>query len=101
MSEFVDFNGTEDLTNRRSVTIGDNKLNFTRTDPYGFWIISYEKGQLPRELTGVYTSFQNALKEAQSYIVKKQKEAEPKPASSRPTIKYKKTAKVTQEVNAA
>ena len=49
-----------------------NKLNLKRSDPYGFWTIHYEKGQVPVELQGQFTSDDEAMKAVNVYLSKKQ-----------------------------
>lgn len=77
-----DFNNIEMSENKRSMTLDNgNKINFTRKDPYGFWFISYEKGQVPESLQGAYTSYDRALVDVKGYLTQKQlekKTAKPK-----------------------
>lgn len=64
-----DFKGAKDLDGRRSVTLENgNKLIIERTDPYGFWKVHYEKGQIPDKLSGLYTSYDRAMVDVNSYI---------------------------------
>jgi len=44
------------------------KIYFRKIPPYGFWKISFERGELPEKLSGVYTSFKAAQKDAVSYL---------------------------------
>lgn len=43
-------------------------------DPYGFWHITPMKGQTPKELSGVYTSYGIAKRDLDSYMQKQTKE---------------------------
>lgn len=47
--------------------------NFTivRSDPYGFWTIKPDKGRVPSELSGTYTSAQLAGQVVKNYMDKK------------------------------
>lgn len=40
-------------------------------DPYGFWWIGREKGQVPEELRGAYTTSELAKNAVQEYIAQK------------------------------
>lgn len=42
-------------------------------DPYGFWWIGREKGQVPEELKGAYTSPDRAQEAVRVYLNKKKK----------------------------
>lgn len=75
-----------DLSPQRSIEVDGNKLNITRRDPFGWWYISWDKGQLPERLTGAYTSFELAYKEAENYL----KQKKYKVTSVKQTIQEKK-----------
>lgn len=70
--EFEDVSG-RDLPNIRSYDLGNNKLNIKRTDPYGFWVISFERGQVPASLKGQYTSIDDARKAVKTYLENKER----------------------------
>jgi hypothetical protein len=53
----------------------DNIIKFERKDPYGHWFISYNRGQLPEELTGAYTSFDIAKRDVDRYLLEKKRTA--------------------------
>jgi hypothetical protein len=58
--------------NKRTWTLpSGNKLHFERRDPYGFWSIHYDKGQVPAELKGNYTSYDQAAAAANRYITER------------------------------
>lgn len=58
-----------DTPNMHVIRIDHNKLILERTDPYGFWVIHYEKGQLPEKLKGSYTSYEEAKKAVTLYLL--------------------------------
>jgi len=63
----MDFQVTPDKTRTIELDNG-NKLNMTRTDPYGAIVLSLEHGQLPDALKGgSYTSWDQAEKAAKAY----------------------------------
>jgi hypothetical protein len=65
----LDFNSTnKDMPNLRIREVGNNKIRMERKDPYGFVYLSYERGPLPEELKGSYTSFDEANKAVDVYI---------------------------------
>lgn len=70
----VDKNG-DDNPRERYLDIGENKIFFRFTDPYGFVNLSIEKGQLPTYLkTANYTSLEQAYTAVQNYLNNKKKE---------------------------
>jgi hypothetical protein len=85
----MDFQTTE--TRTRSIELDNgNKLNMTRTDPYGAIVLSLEHGQLPDALKGgSYTSWDQAEKAAKAYIDERRHIQEVAAANARPKIKYK------------
>lgn len=86
----------EQEENKRVISLkSGNKVICTRSDPYGFWGISFERGAVPAELKGSYTTFSNALKAIDLWIQKNNKEVgEPDPI---PELKYKKVKKQTED----
>lgn len=67
---YIDYK--KDLSSERSVSLDNgNKLFIRKYDPYGFWRISYEHGQLPQKLLGQYTIFELALEDAKKYVAEK------------------------------
>jgi hypothetical protein len=59
----------KDLLLKRSYTLKNgNKVNISKTDPYGFWEVHMEKGQLPDKLKGQYTTPMEAEKAVTSYF---------------------------------
>lgn len=60
-------NSTKDLANVRVFETGTFKAKLTRTDPYGFIHVSYDKGVVPRELSGQYTTFIDAERACAAY----------------------------------
>ena len=69
-----DFAGDKDLATDRKFILDKNVLHVRRTDPFGFWHCSYEKGGMPEELQGSYTSFDEARKAVEGYLSKTKKE---------------------------
>jgi hypothetical protein len=58
-----------DLRNKRSIELTNgNKIHFERSDPYGFWKVHYDKGQVPVKLQGQYTSFEQAEMAVRGYL---------------------------------
>lgn len=60
-----------DIPNIREVEVGKNKLLVKREDPYGFWHVNYERGVTPQDLSGAYTSAEQALAAIEIYLKKK------------------------------
>ena len=54
--------------NIRTIETNGAKIFLTRKDPYGFWSISFEHGQLPEQLTGSYTSAELAAADVDKYL---------------------------------
>ena len=70
-----DFDFEEQLVNKRAVTLKNgNTINFVRSDPYGFWTVHYEKGQMPDHLTGQFTSYDRAETAVKAYLLELGKE---------------------------
>lgn len=66
--------GPLDAAIDRTFELENNVLHVRRSDPYGFWHCSYERGPVPVELNGSYTSFYEAEKAVLSYLERKKKE---------------------------
>jgi hypothetical protein len=58
----------KDLLRVRVVELEKNRVYISRTDPYGYWSMKYEKGVLPGFLQGSYTSFNYALNALRNYL---------------------------------
>lgn len=69
-----DFNKFRDLGANRVIELDNNKLHVQRKDPYGFWEIHFDKGQIPDDLKGRYTSFDEAKKAIDVYLREKKRE---------------------------
>lgn len=69
-----DFFGDKDLSNDRKFILDKNVLHVRKTDPYGLWHCAYERGQVPSELSGQFTSFDEAKKAVESYLKNRGKE---------------------------
>lgn len=80
---FNDYDVTPPKTRTIELENG-NKLNLTRTDPYGAIVLSLERGQLPEAFRGSYTDWYQAEIAAHKYVLERQsvvaelKEKEPK-----------------------
>jgi len=59
----------------RTIDTGNNKIILTRTDPYGFINIRFEKGLMPPELKGEYTTWNYAERDVEAYLARKGKTA--------------------------
>ena len=53
------------------IELQHNHIRIKCNDPYGFWTIHYDKGQVPEGLRGQYTSHVNAMNALKPYLVKK------------------------------
>jgi hypothetical protein len=69
MSQYQDLVETDE--NIRSIPVGKNVLHAKRKDPYGFWTIHFERGSVPEELKGTYTSFSECWKKIECYLNRK------------------------------
>mgnify|MGYP003656313735 CR=1 FL=1 len=87
----------EQIVNELSwVTPKGKNLQVKRQNPYGFMNFYFkEGGQLPEELSGVYTSFKEVRAAGNSYI-SKQPSVSYDPTTPRPELKYKTNAKKQQ-----
>ncbi len=66
-------------TRRRQVELPNgNKYHIECRDPYGFWFIHMDKGQIPDRLSGAYTSADQAVSDINRYLATKPKEKESK-----------------------
>lgn len=52
------------------LTENDFRVEHKDTDPYGFYWISREHGQVPKELSGAYTTIEFAKEAVQKYLGK-------------------------------
>lgn len=74
----IDFTDRDrDLSTDRVYELDNNKLRYRKTDPYGFWVISFERGQVPEHLRGNYTSAAAAEAAITRYLAEKKREAKP------------------------
>jgi hypothetical protein len=81
-----DFDFASNEENKRTVELKNgNKLHFKRSDPYGFWTVNYDKGQLPAHLLGQYTSYDRAEAAVKTYLNELGKE--PAKADAKGTVK--------------
>lgn len=49
-----------------------NKVVFTRANnPFGYWTVRFEKGSVPSELNGMYTTYEQVITAFQGYLARK------------------------------
>lgn len=71
-SDIVEGDVTKDEPNVRVKEILGRTLNFKRTDPYGFWRISYPAGEMPEGLKDeMFTSVDLAVLAAKTFFAKR------------------------------
>ena len=64
--------GPQDLGRHRVFHLENgNKIHIKAEDPYGFWRINLDKGNLPEKLKGMYTSVEMARKDVERYLAEK------------------------------
>ena len=62
----------KDLSKIRTIELDNgNMLIVENKDPYGFWYVHYEKGQLPKRMQGAYTTWEYALAAVKRYLAEK------------------------------
>lgn len=57
----------------RTIDLGNNKIFIKQTDPFGLIEISFERGQVPDELSGHFTGFDYARRVVDQYLSRKKK----------------------------
>lgn len=72
MENYVDVD--RDLARRRVLELDNNKIIIEKKDPYGFWYVHFERGQMPASLGGSYTSYSVAEAEIMTYLRLKQRQ---------------------------
>jgi hypothetical protein len=60
-----------DLPTTRMTGLAENDFVIKQTDPYGFWKVSREKGQIPVDLAGMWTTPEKAKLAIATYLAKK------------------------------
>lgn len=63
----------EHMGKYRKIELENNTVHIRSEDPFGFWYISLQKGQVPEKLKGAYTTFDQALRDV-NYWLKNKKE---------------------------
>jgi hypothetical protein len=64
-----DLTGPYDVTSTREIPLDNgNTLYLKRTDPFGFFVFSLAKGNIPKWMQGNYTSLSEAQKAVQQYL---------------------------------
>jgi len=75
IADFIDHDQARDLPNVRYIELANgNKLNLKRADPFGFWYVSFEKGQVPAVLKSAFTTVEEAMKQIEIYLKAKNHE---------------------------
>lgn len=54
--------------NERTVHTGSAKIYLRRKDPYGFWFVSFERGEIPAYLDQAFTSIDRAYEALENYM---------------------------------
>ena len=65
------FNPETDIPDRISIPVGDNFLHLTKDKVHGHWSVNYDKGQIPRELQGSWTSLEKVYRMIDPYLATK------------------------------
>lgn len=71
---FVDQYDKEHGGKSHKITLPNNTVHIRCEDPYGFWKISLEKGQLPEKFKGEYTTLTQAIRAAETWCSEKKLE---------------------------
>lgn len=89
----------KDLSKERQLILeSGNVITFKCKDPYGFWTVHYDKGGMPKNLQGMYTTFEYAYADVKKYLDTKfneivdernTEEEKQKPLPEKPKIQYK------------
>lgn len=59
---------------RRSLELENGNVVHFTTDPRtSFWRISFDKGGIPKELSGLYTDYKDAVYAAETYLARREK----------------------------
>ena len=58
---------------KRVIDLGNNKIIMKQTDPFGLIYINFERGQMPDELQGAFTSFDYARRAIDIYLNRKKR----------------------------
>lgn len=73
-----------DIPSRITMPLDGNVLVIQRYDPYGFWRMHLEKGNLPGKYTGQYTDIRFIKSDAAKYIAEREAvQAAPEPVRKR------------------
>lgn len=58
---------------KRVIDLGNNKIIMKQTDPFGLIYINFERGQMPDNLKGAFTSFDYARQAVERYLNSKKR----------------------------
>lgn len=67
-------NDGRQIDNVRVLDLGNNKIYFKYTDPYGFIQVNFDKGQMPENLRGSFTSLDTAKIAVENYLANKKRD---------------------------
>ena len=63
-----DYTLDDQFERKRSFALSNgNTLYAERTDPYGFWKLHLDKGQLPERYLGLYTTWDAVIQDVERY----------------------------------
>jgi hypothetical protein len=75
-----DTDPSRDLPSIRKIEVSEGSpFLIERRDPYGFWYVRREHGQVPVKLQGAYTNFEQATLAVKVYMNEKKKHDEQSP----------------------
>jgi hypothetical protein len=70
--QMFDTGEVKDLSKMRTIELESGKtIHIQNKDPYGFWYVHWEHGQMPQKMQGAYTSFDYALTAVRHYLADK------------------------------
>jgi len=68
---FIDEYDKHNNGKSHKITVSNNIIHIRSEDPYGFWHLSLDKGQLPEKYKGAYTHLSQAIRAAQTWTQEK------------------------------
>lgn len=86
--------GPHDMPTTKTFPVGDVNITAIRKDPFGFWYLKSDKGDLPVKYQGAYTSMAEIEKAIKDYSnsLKQEEEAKKKQEEEVKTKKTKTSA---------
>lgn len=65
----TDFQIMEESEDVRYIQVDDNqKIWFKREGPFSFWKVNFNKGRIPKKLSGMFTDFDKAYNAVSNYL---------------------------------